>query len=281
MFQDIGKHIYDNHFIPRPPQPEDILFICSGQRFLFRESGGQMELPQFGDAVKMWSVDFDRLTYLFTIDDIAIFMLDQDADERSGYTYHGFMEIRGHQPGWLTFAAATASHLAHWYQFNRFCGKCGAEFEPSDIERALVCAKCGNTIYPSISPVVITAVTNGEKILLTQYNPEHSPYKNYALIAGFAEIGEALEDTVRREVMEEVGLSVTNIHYYKSQPWPYSFSLLSGFFADVKGGSEITLEEDELSKAVWFTRENIPQGPDGRSSLTWDMVEAFRNREFE
>jgi NTP pyrophosphohydrolases containing a Zn-finger, probably nucleic-acid-binding len=191
------------------------------------------------------------------------------------------MEIRGHQPGWLTFAAATASHLAHWYQFNRFCGKCGAEFEPSDIERALVCAKCGNTIYPSISPVVITAVTNGEKILLTQYNPEHSPYKNYALIAGFAEIGEALEDTVRREVMEEVGLSVTNIHYYKSQPWPYSFSLLSGFFADVKGGSEITLEEDELSKAVWFTRENIPQGPDGRSSLTWDMVEAFRNREFE
>ena len=101
--------------------------------------------------------------------------------------------------------------------------------------------------------------------------------RKYALVAGYTEIGESLEDTVRREVMEEVGLTVTNIRFYKSQPWSFSGSLLAGFFCDLSGDDEtVRLQEDELSEASWFDREELPDG--GSSiSLTHEMIEAFRN----
>ena len=118
----------------------------------------------------------------------------------------------------------------------------------------MVCPECKNIEYPKISPAVIVAVTNGNRLLLSRY--ARGGYRNYALIAGFAEVGETLEDTVRREVMEEVGLKVKNIRYYKSQPWSFSDSLLVGFFAELDGDDTITLEEEELAEAVWFERDN-------------------------
>lgn len=93
---------------------------------------------------------------------------------------------------------------------------------------------------------------------MSRYRVNSNPYRGYALIAGFVEIGETFEDTVRREVMEEVGLKVKNIRYYKSQPWAFSDSEMIGFFAELDGDDRIVLQEDELSEAGWFTREDIP-----------------------
>ena len=140
----------------------------------------------------------------------------------------------------------------------------------------LLCPQCGNMVYPRISPAVIIAVTHGNRLLMSKYAQRE--YKKYALLAGFTEIGETLEETVEREVMEEVGLRVKNITYYKSQPWSFSDTLLMGFFCELDGEEEITLDEEELALAEWFERDAIPVTPDD-ISLTNEMMMAFKNNE--
>lgn len=137
----------------------------------------------------------------------------------------------------------------------------------------LRCPHCGNLIYPKIAPAVIVAVTDGDRILMTRY--QGRAYKGYALIAGFTEIGETAEDTVRREVMEEVGLQIKSIRYYGSQPWGVDSNLLLGFFAQLDGTGEIHMDRQELSQAGWYRREEIDLAPDGYS-LTNHMIQAFR-----
>ena len=137
----------------------------------------------------------------------------------------------------------------------------------------LYCPDCGAVEYPKISPAVIIAVTHKNRLLLSKYAGRS--YKKYALLAGFVEIGETVEETVKREVMEEVGLSVTNIRYYKSQPWSFSGTVLMGFFCDLDGDDEtIILDENELSLAEWFDRESLPVSP-SRDSLTNEMIMTF------
>ena len=111
---------------------------------------------------------------------------------------------------------------------------------------------------------------------MTRY--ANRPYKGHALIAGFCEIGETPEQTVIREVHEEVGLKVKNIRYYKSQPWGFDSNLLMGFFCDLDGEDTISLDEEELSMAVWMERENIPDDPE-QISLTREMMTVFKNGE--
>ena len=117
-------------------------------------------------------------------------------------------------------------------------------------------------------------VTNGNRLLMSKY--ANRDFKRYALIAGFAEIGETLEETVQREVMEEVGLKVKNLRYYKSQPWAFTDTLLTGFFAELDGEEEITLDEEELAMAEWFEREEIPVHERSRS-LTNEMILGFKH----
>ena len=136
------------------------------------------------------------------------------------------------------------------------------------------CPSCGNHEYPVLCPAVIVGITNGDKIILSKY--EGRSFKRYALIAGFAEIGETIEETVHREVMEEVGLKVKNLRYYKSQPWSFSSSLLFGFFCDVDGDDTLTVDHEELSMAQWVERDKIPdQG--NNISLTKEMMMLFRD----
>ena len=140
-------------------------------------------------------------------------------------------------------------------------------------ERMMQCPECGLMEYPKISPAVIIGLIHENKILMSKYAGR--AYKNYALLAGFSEIGESVEETVHREVMEEVGLKVKNLRYYKSQPWSFSGSLLAGFYCDVDGDPSITLDREELSVAEWFDRDSLPETPN-LISLTGEMIECFR-----
>ena len=140
----------------------------------------------------------------------------------------------------------------------------------------MLCPSCGQMEYPKICPAVIVAVLDGERILLTKYAGRS--YTRYALIAGFAEIGETIEQTVHREVMEEVGLRVKNLRFYKSQPWSFSDTLLMGFYCDLDGEDRITLDRDELAVAEWFNRGQIP-APELDISLTSEMMMRFQNGE--
>ncbi|MBR0091114.1 MAG: NUDIX domain-containing protein, partial [Lachnospiraceae bacterium] len=162
--------------------------------------------------------------FLFSIDDTSYYFFDYAAlseidDLPADCLLLTVRKLRseGHCERHVSFAAFTALHLCRWYQENRYCGSCGTKTLPAIQERALDCPSCNRRLYPRIAPAVIVGVTNGDEILLTRYANRYHAF--HALVAGYNEIGETLEDTVHREVMEEVGLRVKNIRYYKSQPW--------------------------------------------------------------
>ena len=190
-----------------------------------------------------------------------------------GFDFVGVNSFRKAEPKAQAFAAITAFHIYGWYRDNHFCGRCGKPTIHDDRERMLKCPSCGNMIYPKICPAVIVAVTDHDRILLTKYAGR--TYRNYALIAGFNEAGETLEQTVKREVMEETGLKVKNIRYYKSQPWGFSGSLLFGLFAEAEGDLTIYRQEDELAEAMWVPAEEIVLDIE-EISLTREMMQVFQ-----
>lgn len=136
----------------------------------------------------------------------------------------------------------------------------------------MTCEGCHYTAYPRIMPAVIVGVINGDRILLTKYK---TGFAHNALVAGFTEIGETVEETVAREVMEETGLRVKNIRYYKSQPWGSANDILLGFYCDVDGDDTITMDNEELKYAEWVKREDIILQP-GHFSLTNEMMSRFK-----
>jgi len=272
MFQDIAPHVLNNQNDKRrAPHNGDYVLIGRKQQVVLTTTG---TLPRYEIVARDWAFDEAQYRYLLATDDIAFYWVDVDATEKSNYQIGSTRSFRNLTPAWLGFGSATAAHLAWWYDTNRFCGYCGQPLQEGATERSLVCEACGQTIYPTIMPAIIVGVTHGDKLLMTKFL---GGYDRYALISGYTEIGETFEDTVRREVMEEVGLQVHNIRYYGSQPWAPSHTLLAGYFADLDKDVAIELETDELAKAQWFTRDQIPQG-DTTDSLTWTMIEAFRNQ---
>lgn len=236
------------------------------------------ELEQILDICPQDSIKVRKnlLTYLFSIDDKSFFFLPGTPKAAAPFEYVSEMALRELEGDYLSYGAATAVQLAQWYTLHQFCGRCGVKTIHSKDERAIICPKCGHIYYPRISPVVIIAITHEDKILLTMYNRRGA--KRHALVAGFVEIGETLEDAVRREIMEEVGLKVRDIRYIESQPWAFSSSLISGFRAEVEGDPTVHLNtdgKDELASAEWFSRDQLTV-EDHSVSLTWDMIRKFK-----
>ena len=270
MIQDLNTHKYHNEYSNRRPIEGDIIFAFSGREILVNSKEERI-FPVYEDF-KDKKITF---IYLFAIDEQCYYLAY--GKENMGIEGYGFENInlmRTLKPRHLAFAAMTAFHLFNWYHTNQFCGCCKGNMVHSEKERALYCEACGNMVFPRISPAVIVGVTDGSRILMTKYAGRD--YKKYALVAGFCEIGETAEKTVEREVLEEVGLKVKNIRYYKSQPWGFAGDLLLGFFAEVEGNTEIKLDETELSEGVWIEREDIELKEDG-ASLTEEMILHFKN----
>ena len=270
MVQEIAPHRFDNRYFPYAPSPEDTVFLFSPPHMLAKEGEGRaLAFPRFRDFTRLSG----ETVYLFAVDGRRFFLALPEDWEAPGFTLLHTGCIRGAEPPEISFAAVTAMQLYRWYTANRFCGRCGGRMEKDTKERMLFCPACKNTVYPKISPCIITGITDGDRILLTKY--ARSGYSHYALVAGFCEIGESFEETLRREVAEEVGLTVANIRYWASQPWSFSDTLLAGFFCDVKGSRTPVLADGELKEATWFSRDEIPVRDDG-VSLTRAMIEAFR-----
>ena len=269
MIQDIFPHKLDNSFKNIIPGNDDIL--------LFFDSGGRLladienTVPEF-ISVKEYS-DIPAV-YLFSVDERRYFLaLSECTYYRDNYDFYNIRELRDKCcAGKELFAAFTAYHLWKWYSDNKFCGKCGGVLEFKNDERALVCPVCGNVVYPRINPAVIVGVINGDKLLITRYK---SGYAHNALVAGFTEIGETFEQTVEREVMEETGIKVRNIRYYKSQPWGMAQDILAGFFCEADGDGNIHMDGNELKYAEWVARDEIVLQPNDLS-LTNEMMSVFK-----
>ncbi|WP_035765354.1 NAD(+) diphosphatase [Butyrivibrio sp. NC2002] len=275
MIQDIAPEIFHNEYENTEPSSDSIVFSFCNRKILCKiEEGRGVICPRFSDL----GLKKEDVIFLFKIDDRSFFLKksdienDGDIDGSGGFTYEDIRVLRNAYPKDLCFAGMTAYHLFVWYRDNRFCGRCAAKTEYYDKERAMICPSCKNIIYPKICPAVIVGVTCKDRILMTRYAGR--AYKGNALIAGFCEIGETAEDTVRREVMEEVGLKVKNIRYFASQPWGFDSNLLLGFFCEAED-SEIKMDENELSQALFIKRSDI--GSEAKNlSLTATMIMHFK-----
>ena len=271
MLQDISPNRLINAYKDLKPQAGDNIFLfdeegkvllrCDNDRICFAD------ISELKDEVAV---------YLFSINEKRYFLSLAETDEmKEGFEHFTIREVRdkfSEDFGLDVYAVFTAYHLWRWYADNKYCGKCGGKLTLGSKERSLNCPECKNVIYPRINPAVIVGVTNGDRILLTRYR---QGYKHNALVAGFTEIGETLEGTVEREVMEEAGLKVKNIRYYKSQPWGMAQDILVGFFCDVDGDDEIHMDRDELKYAEWVKREDIVLQPNNLS-LTNEMMKVFK-----
>jgi NAD+ diphosphatase len=167
--------------------------------------------------------------------------------------------------------ALKAIHLLYWDRHSRFCGLCGARTADKADECAKVCQNCGELYYPRIAPAIIVAVIKDGQILLAHAN--RFPADLYSVIAGFVEPGESLEECVRREVREEVGLGIKNLRYFCSQPWPFPDSLMVGFIADYESGT-ITVDLTENQDAAWFAPDHLPTVP-GNFSIARRLIDWF------
>lgn len=268
MLQDIYPQKLDNHFKNIDPKDDSICIAFNNNAILMSE-GDRVIYPKYGEI----KYEISGCVYLFSIDEKEYFLVDLNSDEVLGYEFVPMRKFRAKKPKVQVFAGMTAYHLYVWYRDNKYCGRCGHVLEHSDKERMLHCDKCNNSVYPKIMPAVIVGVTNGDKILVTRYKDR--PYKGYALIAGFTEIGETAEETVAREVKEEAGIYVKNITYYKTQPWGIAQDLLIGYFCEVDGNDTITIDEDELAIAEWVPRDELDIHYED-VSLTNEMIWQFK-----
>lgn len=167
-----------------------------------------------------------------------------------------------------------AFHISHWNGTNKFCSNCGSTTIQNSKQRSIDCPSCNSVFYPRISPAVIVAIIKDDKILLAQ-NASFK-FDFYSVLAGFLEPGETLEECVQREVKEEVGIEVTNIKYFGSQPWPFPDSIMVGFTAEYLSG-DIDEDRREIFHADWFSVDNLPKIPSSisisRKLIDWFIEE--------
>jgi NAD+ diphosphatase len=181
----------------------------------------------------------------------------ESSDVPDGYEWRPLRNLGAQLDADSWMLAGRAVQLVEWARTSRYCGRCGTATERAARERAASCPRCGFNAYPRLAPAIIVIVERGDAILLGQGRGFQGMY---SALAGFAEPGEALEETIRREVREEVGVEVGHIRYFGSQPWPFPHSLMIGFFATWLSG-EIEIDGDEIVDAKWFKSDDLPNIP--------------------
>ena len=277
MLHEIAPKQYHVEFAKKQPGDDAVCFVFKGPEILEKMVDDVLLPPTYGEIKEK----VEKYIYLFAIDDTEYYLADlKEEDIPEGYGWWIVRNAPEHRAQDQHFAEYTAYQLYVWYRDNQFCGRCGTHTEADGSLRMLRCPKCGNMIFPRITPAIMVAVTHEDKILVTRYKGR--AYKGYAMIAGFNEIGETAEETVRREVLEEVGLHVSEVKYYKSQPWGIDGNLMLGYFAKLDGSAEIDLDRQELAQAAWLSRDEL--GEDTiryQYSLAGDLVDAFRRGEHE
>ena len=188
---------------------------------------------------------------------IHTFAIDHPLAETNQWTMQGLRASFDYLSPEDYRAAGKAFQILYWDTHSRYCPVCGTPTEQqTDIMKK--CPQCGYELYPPVSTAIIVLVRRGDEVLLVHARNFRGTF--FGLVAGFLEAGETLEQCVRREVMEETGLTIRNITYFDSQPWPYPSGLMVGFFADYESG-EIKLQDDELSAGAFYHRDNLPELP--------------------
>ena len=196
--------------------------------------------------------------------------LPDEAPEPAGWRYAGLRSLFFRLPEPLLAIAARAFQLVEWDRTHRYCGRCATPTRDKPGERAKECPACGHIAYPRVSPAMMVLVTRGRELLLAR--APRFPPGMYSALAGFVEPGETIEDCIRREVREEVGIEVGNITYFASQSWAFPHSLMIAYTAEYAGG-ELKLDEAEIAEARWFAWDAVPDLPPS-ISISRRLIEA-------
>ncbi len=269
MLNEISPGIFDNtYFHDHEIGDEDFLLCYRDNQVLLKKTVDDYEIPRKRD----FTGRVESPVYLFSINSIDCFgWIGSDLNHPT-FEFHDIFILRNLKNKEFAWIGSVGHQLMTWHNNNRYCGRCGSKTELKKEERATICPICNLVIFPKISPAVIVAITCNNKILLAKGKNYKGDF--YALIAGYVDVGESIEETVIREVKEEVGLDVWNLKYCKSQPWPFSGSLMLGFTAEADDTQPIIIEENEIKEAGWFTRGNLPPHASG-VSISGDLIAAF------
>lgn len=276
MLQDIFPHRFNNQFLAdKTIEENDFVLYFKDKKLLTKIAGKDYVLPKKKDLPGI-KADAE-ITFLFTLDDVPHFMLWDDLElDECCFAFKEINFFRSLPQPETAFVCLVGFHLQNWYSEHRFCGKCGSKTNHKVDERAVICPNCATLFFPKISPAIIVAITSGDKILLAN-NVNFRPGW-FSLIAGYVDVGETLRETVRREVMEEVGIKIKNIRYYASQPWPLSGSMMVGFTAEADDSQPIYIDNKEIKEAHWFERGNLPERPTN-VSIAGEMIDLFEKGE--
>ncbi|MBE6499705.1 MAG: NAD(+) diphosphatase [Methanobrevibacter thaueri] len=260
----IDKSLYQDYQIGF----SDSYFNDDGYFFIFNEN---RELLLDDDGNLMESVDGFNPNFILFIGKYHsrdVFVVNVDGDD-------GFYDLKDvYDISHDTYHMASIDVLVNdWYISHKFCGRCGSKTQVDEKDMMLKCPSCGQVHYPRIAPAIIVAITKEDELLMAK----HSYHNNirYALIAGFVEPGETIEEAVHREVLEEVGIEIKNLKYQKSQSWPFPNSLMLAFTAEYKNGN-IKVDGDEIIKAKWFKKDEISRYDSDISISDW-LIENFIN----
>jgi NAD+ diphosphatase len=259
----------------KPPADERssaLWFIFDHGRLLIRVQNGVCSIPETADLEKCESA-LMRKQYLGILDNRLCYAAELAGAEfkEPRLVFKDLRALFGLMQEDLIWIAGRANQLVYWNRTHQYCGGCGRPTEDSSDERAKICPECGLINYPRLSPAIIVAVLKDDHILLGRNKRFKSPF--YSVLAGFVEPGETLEECVKREISEEVGLTVKNIRYFGSQPWPFPNSLMIAFVADYAAG-EICIDGSEIIDAAWFAKDHLPQIPP-KISIARQLIDWF------
>lgn len=248
-------------------------FVFHNDRLVLSKQGDASSLPLSDDpSLKQFKIE--RKHHLGQFDSFEVICaevsnLPSDFDTVS---LRKALEAIGEH--WYSIATK-AFAIINWDKNHQFCGKCGSKTVHKSQSFERFCETCHQTFYPRISPSVIVLIERGEELLMAR-----SPYFNpgvYALIAGFVEAGETLEEAVHREVKEEVGIKIKNLRYFSSQSWPFPDSLMVGFTADYDSG-ELNIDPIEIEDAGWYRYDQLPGRPSTNISISSKLIDHFLSK---
>jgi NAD+ diphosphatase len=265
--------IFTPDFKPARSQSGPALwFLFDEGHLLTKINADRFKIPNAADLEALQITPADSL-YLGSLDGQPCYAgaLEPGSSFDAKFELNHLRTLFGMIPDTLIWIAGRGNQFLHWHLTHRYCGKCGRETENKTDERAKICPRCQHINYPRLSPAVIVAIVKDDRILLARNRKYKGSF--YSVLAGFVEPGESLEQCVRREIKEEVGIRVKNVRYFGSQPWPFPDSLMIAFVSDYDAG-EIAVDGSEIIEAAWFSRDELPHIPP-KISIARQLIDWF------
>ena len=252
-------------------------FAIQGDKVLIQQESSAATIPRVVDFSE-FGLDVLRQHYLGRLDGCDCYAVEvaEEVTAPQGMMFEGLRQIYGRVDEYLFALAGRALQIIDWDRTHQFCGRCGSETKTHATERAKECPKCGLLHYPRLAPAIIVLVRRDREMLLAR--ARRFTTAMYSTLAGFVEPGETLEEAVNREVKEESGITVKDIHYFGSQPWPFPHSLMVGFTAKYASG-KITIDYEEIVDVGWFTADNLPPNLPGKVSIARKLIDSFLEKQ--